>query len=145
LRTKQTKIYLFILANNRYIMKRVQLKLDFILKASPTIVYNFLTTPACLVRWFCDRVDIEGEIYTFEWNKSREWAELIDDIEEEYLRFRFDSAENDDEYLEFRITTSPITDETILEIKDWCDENELADQKLYWENLIVRMQREMGA
>ncbi len=84
-------------------------------------------------------------MYTFEWNKSLEWAELIDDIEEEYLRFRFDSAESDDEYLEFRITTSPITDETILEIKDWCDEADLADQQLYWENLISRMQREMGA
>lgn len=127
------------------IMKRVQLKIEFILRASPTIVYNFLTHPACLVRWFCDKVDIDGEMYTFEWNKSKEWAELLDDIEEEYLRFRFDSAETDDEFLEFRISTSPITDETILEISEWCDETDLSDQKLYWENLVQRMQREMGA
>lgn len=126
-------------------MKRVQFHLEFIMRASPTIVYTFLTNPACLVRWFCDKVDIDGDFYKFVWNKSEEWAELVDDIEEEYLRFKFESAENDNEFLEFKIYTSAITDETIVEIKDWCDENEVQDQKLYWENLISRMLREMGA
>lgn len=126
-------------------MKRVQYHLEFIMRASPTIVYTFLTNPACLVRWFCDKVDIDGDFYKFVWNKSEEWAELVDDIEEEYLRFKFDNAEGDNEFLEFKIYSSAITDETILEIKDWCDENEVQDQKLYWENLIARMLREMGA
>ena len=126
-------------------MKRVQFQLEYIMRASPTIVYNFLTNPATLVRWFCDKVDIDGDFYKFTWNKSEEWAELVDDIEEEYLRFKFDSSENDNEFLEFKIYSSTITDETILEIKDWCDETDIADQTLYWNNLIDRMLRAMGA
>jgi uncharacterized protein YndB with AHSA1/START domain len=125
-------------------MKRTQLQLEFMLKASPTIVYTFLTNPACIVRWFCDSVDIEGDFYKFGWGKTEEWAELVDDIEDELLRFSFDYAESDEEFLEFRIYTSEITEQTILEIKEWCDENELADQKLYWESAVATMKREMG-
>ncbi|MFZ1786900.1 MAG: START-like domain-containing protein, partial [Saprospiraceae bacterium] len=39
-------------------MRREKIDLEFIFKASPAIVYQFLTQPACLVRWFCDAVDI---------------------------------------------------------------------------------------
>ncbi|MBK8828004.1 MAG: hypothetical protein IPO26_15175 [Saprospiraceae bacterium] len=45
--------------------KRVRIDLEFIFKASPTIIYNFVTTPACLVRWYCNEVDITGETYAF--------------------------------------------------------------------------------
>ncbi|MEL6669624.1 MAG: START-like domain-containing protein, partial [Bacteroidota bacterium] len=43
-------------------------------KASPAIVYKFLTTPACLMRWFCDEVDIEGDTFTYVWAGEPEFA-----------------------------------------------------------------------
>jgi len=46
-------------------MKRIPVDLEYIFKASPAILYKFLTTPACLVRWFCDGVDINADVYTF--------------------------------------------------------------------------------
>ena len=64
-------------------MKRVKIDIEFIFRASPTIIYKFITTPSCLIRWFCDEVDIEGETYSFVWEGSEEVAEMIDDIEDE--------------------------------------------------------------
>ncbi len=124
-------------------MKRVQFELEFIFRASPTILYQFLTTPACLIRWFCDTVDIQDDTYTFEWSGSEEIADLVDDIEDERIRFHWEDSE-DDEYLEFRMRKSPVTNETILEITDWSDDDEVDDQKQLWESQIAVLRQETG-
>ncbi|MCB0568288.1 MAG: activator of HSP90 ATPase 1 family protein [Phaeodactylibacter sp.] len=125
-------------------MERVKFELEFIFRASPTILYTFLTTPACLVRWFCDEVDIHANTYTFFWSGSEEVAEILDDIEDERLRFRWVEAENEKEYLEFNISQSPVTGETILVITDFCDEDELEDQKQLWESQMQELRKETG-
>lgn len=124
-------------------MKRISYNIEFIFRASPAILYKFLTTPSCLIRWFCDSVDITGDQFVFGWNGSEEIAELIDDIEEERLRFIWDDAD-DDEYLEFRMYKSDVTNETILEITDFCDEDEVTEQKDLWESQIQALKIETG-
>lgn len=124
-------------------MNRVSVEIEFLFRASPTILYTFITTPACLVRWFCDEVDIQDDLYTFAWNGSEEVAELIDDIEDERVRFRWEDAD-EDEYLEFRFRKSPVTNETILEITDYCDEGEEDDQRQLWESQIKVLRQETG-
>lgn len=125
-------------------MGRIKLSMEYLFKASPTILYQFFTTPSCLVRWFCDEVDIQGSIYTFVWTGYAESAELVDDIEEERVRFIWDAAENEDEYLEFRISEAPVTGETILEVIDFCDEDEVDDQRQLWNTQMQRLQHETG-
>ena len=124
-------------------MKRVSFQLEFIFRASPTILYKFLTTPACLVRWFCDAVDVKEDEYVFEWSGYEEVAFVIDDIEEERLRFQWEEAP-DNEYLEFRLDISPVTNETILSITDFCDDDEVEDQKKLWANQVDNLRRETG-
>lgn len=124
-------------------MDRVKFDIEFLFKASPAILYKFLTTPSCLVRWFCDEVDIEADVFTFSWDGYEEKAELVDDIEEERLRFRFEDAEAG-EFLEFRMSKSPVTNETILEITDFADEDEVDDQRQLWESQIKQLRLETG-
>lgn len=126
-------------------MGRTKLRMEYLFRASPTILYQFFTTPSCLVRWFCDEVDIHGNFYTFAWNGYTETAEIIDDIEEERVRFRWVEAEDEDEYLEFSITEAPVTGETILEVIDFCDNDEIDDQRQLWNTQIHRLQRETGS
>jgi uncharacterized protein YndB with AHSA1/START domain len=125
-------------------MDRVTLKEEFIFRASPAIVYKFLSTPSCLTRWFCDEVDINGEEYTFVWSGAAEVATLIDDYEDELLRFQWDEAEDEEEFLEFKMYKSPVTGETILEVTDYCDEDELDEQRQLWQTQIERMRSAMG-
>ncbi len=124
-------------------MKRMKIDLEYIFRASPAILYTFITTPACLVRWFCDEVDILEEVYTFSWQGEDEIASLVDDIEEERIRFVWEDAE-DDEYLEFRMYKSDVTNETVMEITDFCDEGEEKEQQDYWENLLEVLRKETG-
>lgn len=125
-------------------MERVKLELEYLFKASPTILYKFLTTPSCLTRWFCDDVDIQSNTFTFFWTEYEEVAYLIDDAEEERLRFQWEESESEEEYLEFRISESPVTGETILEITDFCDDDEVDDQRQYWDNQMAGLQKETG-
>ena len=125
-------------------MDRVSFSMEFLFKASPTILYQFLTTPSCLIRWFCDEVDISGDQYEFSWNGASEFADLIEDVEEELLRFHWEDAADDNEFLEFRIATSPVTGETILTITDFCDSDEIDDQKQLWQNQMNILARETG-
>lgn len=125
-------------------MERVKFTQEFICRASPAIVYQFLTTPACLTRWFCDEVDISDGVFTFSWSGSEEVAELIEDIEPNLLRFQWEDAETEQEYLEFDIRKSPVTGETIVNITDWADEDEVEDQRALWLSQMTRMRSEMG-
>ncbi|GJM35471.1 MAG: hypothetical protein DHS20C18_44720 [Saprospiraceae bacterium] len=125
-------------------MERVKITMEFLFRASPTIVYKFLTTPSCLIRWFCDEVDIQGTTYQFVWSGSAEEAEVIEDIENELLRFHWLEADDDEEFLEFKIEKSPVTDETIVWITDFCDDDEVADQKQLWATQIEQLRKETG-
>ena len=124
-------------------MERMSFTMEFIFRASPTILYKFLTTPSCLIRWFCDGVDIEEEQYTFTWDGSEEQAEVLEDIEDELLKFRW-LEEDEDEYLEFNISTSPVTGETILLITDFADSDEVDDQRQLWERQMAVLRQETG-
>ena len=124
-------------------MKRTKIEMEFIFRASPAILYTFITTPACLVRWFCDEVDIQDDVYTFAWAGAEEVAEMVDDIEEERVRFKWEDADPG-EYLEFRMYKSDVTNETVLEITDYCDDDEVEDQKNLWALQIEKMRVESG-
>jgi uncharacterized protein YndB with AHSA1/START domain len=126
-------------------MERVKFTSEFIFRASPTILYQFLTTPACLIRWFCDEIDIQGETFTFMWNDTEEVAELVMDHEDELVQFKWEDAPSDDEYLEFKIYKSPVTGETILEVTDFCDDDEVEDQKQYWVSQLEKLRKESGS
>jgi len=125
-------------------MTRTKLELEFIFRASPKILYQFWTTPSCLIRWFCDEVDINDGVYSFVWDGFPELASLVEDVEEERIRFKWEDAPSEEEYLEIRMTKSPVTAETILEITDFCDDNEVAEQKLLWESQIKMLRQETG-
>ncbi len=124
-------------------MSRVKIDMEFIFRASPGMLHQFLTLPENLVRWFADGVDISDDVYTFSWDGSEESAILLDDIEEERLRFKWEESD-EGEYFEFRMYISDITRQTILEITDFCDDDEVKEQKDLWSKQIDGLHNAIG-
>ena len=118
-------------------------KLEYIVKSSPTILYSFLTTPAGLSQWFADSVDINGDTYTFVWNGVPEQADIIEDIENEIVRFRLDYSD-DHEYFEFAIELSEVTGDTILYVTDFAEESDRRDQEILWDSQIANLIKRIG-
>ncbi|HMW40397.1 MAG: activator of HSP90 ATPase 1 family protein [Saprospiraceae bacterium] len=123
-------------------MARVQFQSEFMFRASPSIIYLFITQPTAIVRWFCDRVDNVGDVYTFSWEGSDEVGEMVMDIEDELVKYEWEGR--DGEFLQFRIYKTDITNETILEITDFCDDDEVGEQKDLWEVYIKKLKAACG-
>ncbi|HRG32649.1 MAG: activator of HSP90 ATPase 1 family protein [Saprospiraceae bacterium] len=123
-------------------MARVQFQTEFMFKASPSIIYLFVTQPTTIIRWFCDKVDNVGDHYTFSWDGDTEEATLIVDIEDEMVKYQW--VDREEEFLQFRIYKTDITNETILEITDFCDDDEVQEQKDIWEVYIKKFKTFCG-
>jgi len=118
-------------------------EIDYILRTSPKILYDFVKTPTNLSQWFCDKCDNIGDEYIFQWKGYKEKAVLIDDIEDELVAFHWEDSD-DDEYFEFSIQQNEISGDTVLIINDFAERSEIEDQKLWWENQIQKLQRMIG-
>lgn len=125
-------------------MDRTSFTQEFLFRASPTIVYRFLTTPDCLIRWFCDECKIIDDKYIFEWDGSEEVAFIIDDIEDEQLKLEWEEFEGEGEYLDFKMGRSEVTGETILEITAFCDEDEVEQEQQFWATQMKELARATG-
>ncbi len=124
--------------------KRVQYSLEFAIKCSPTILYDFLSTATGLGEWFADKVTQKENKFIFHWKGNEEIAEMIAAEENEYVVYRWDWMD-ENEYFEFRIEKSPVTNETILTISDFADKKEIADQEQLWETQIHDLKHRVGS
>ena len=117
--------------------------LEYPVRCSPSILYEFLSTPAGLQEWFADRVDERDSVFFFSWNGSNQKAEVLESQEEKFIRFHWMDAPSD-EYFEFSIEKSEITNQTILVIKDFAEKNEIKDQSQLWEYQVKELFHRLG-
>jgi uncharacterized protein YndB with AHSA1/START domain len=113
-------------------------------RSSPTILYNFLTTPSGLVQWFADKVDLNGDIYTFDWNGDEQEAEILSFDEEEYIKLRWTDEEDDKAFFEYRIKRNEITGETILYITDFAPKDEIKESISLWDSQLNDLKKCIG-
>jgi hypothetical protein len=122
---------------------RVPYTCEYVIKSSPTILFEFVTTPSGLVQWFADKADINGDEITFNWKGSEESAYILEWLEDERVRYRWEWSE-DDEFFQFRIYKNEVTMDTVLEVTDFADEKEIKDQKLLWDSQIKMLVKAIG-
>lgn len=114
-------------------------------RSSPAILYNFLTSASSLAQWFCDTCDVNGDVYTFGWDGFEENAVLEDADEDKYVKYSWEDSEYPDEFFEFAIYKSEISNDTVLTITDFADADDVEDQKLLWESQIETLSKRIGA
>jgi uncharacterized protein YndB with AHSA1/START domain len=123
--------------------KKIPYTLEYPVRCSPTILYEFLSTPAGLQEWFADQVDERDGIFSFSWNGTEEQAELIDMEQDKFIRYHWLHAPKD-EFFEFRIEKSEVTNQTIFLVKDFADKKEIKDQSQLWEHQIKELFHRIG-
>ena len=123
--------------------KKIQFTVEYPVRCSPTILYEFLSTSSGLQEWFADEVDDSDGEFTFTWSGSSEKAEVLDKEENKFIRFRWEgSAEN--EFFEFNIVKSEVTNQTILIIHDFAEKNDIPDQSQLWESQVKELFHRLG-
>ena len=118
--------------------------LEYPVRCSPSILYEFLSTPAGLQEWFADKVDERDNIFFFSWNGSSQKAEVLESQDEKYIRFHWLDAPKE-EYFEFSIEKSEITNQTILVVKDFAEKKEVKDQSMLWDYQVKDLFHRIGS
>ncbi len=123
--------------------KKQLFTLEYPVKCSPSILYDFLSTPAGLQEWFADKVDERDNVFSFSWNGSTDRAEVLESELEKFIRFHWAEAPTD-EFFEFRIEKSEVTNQTILVIKDFADKKDIKDQSQLWNYQVKDLFHRLG-
>ncbi len=123
--------------------KKQLFTLEYPVKCSPSILYDFLSTPAGLQEWFADKVDERDNVFSFSWNGSINKAEVLESEMEKFIRFHWADAPKE-EFFEFRIEKSEVTNQTILVIKDFADKKDIKDQSQLWNYQVKDLFHRLG-
>ena len=123
--------------------KKVRYTLEYPVRCSPQILYEFLSTSTGLQEWFADKVEDQDGRFSFAWNGSSEEAEVVESEENKSIRFHWLNSPKD-EYFEFSIDKSEVTNQTILVINDFADKKEIKDQSQLWEAQVKDLFHRLG-
>lgn len=124
--------------------KKVLYTLEYPVRSSPGILWDFLRTPAGLQEWFADKVDERDGVFSFSWNGTTDKAELLESEEDKFVKFRW-NHQTKDEYFEFRIEKSEVTNQTILIIRDFAEKKDIKDQSQLWEYQVKDLFHRIGS
>ena len=125
-------------------MDKVKIDLEYIIKTSPTILFNCLSTPSGLSEWFADDVNIKNDRYTFFWDGSEETAILKTVRKSESVKFQWEDDEDEDYFFEMTIRIDDITKDVALLVTDFAEEGEEDEVQLMWDNNIDKLKKAIG-
>ena len=125
---------------------RIKFEMEFPIKVSQKLLFQYISTPSGLSEWFSDNVNSRGEIFIFIWDDSEESAKLIRKINNEKIQFQWLDDEETDYYFELRIQFDEITKDVSLIVTDFAeDEDEVEESKLLWTNQISDLKKVLGS
>lgn len=124
---------------------RIQFELEYTLNSSPRLLFSRLSTPEGLSEWFAEDVTVEGDLFTFHWQKSEAKARLSALKENKLVRFEWIEREDEESnYFEFRINIDDLTNDVALLITDFADGDEKEDAIYLWDTQIADLKRLLG-
>jgi uncharacterized protein YndB with AHSA1/START domain len=124
---------------------RSKYELEYTLNCSPKVLFSRLSTPEGLCEWFADNVNVDGDEFTFFWNKAESIARLVAIKENKLVRFEWlESDEPSTNYFEFRINIEELSGSLALIITDFAEPEEKDDAIFLWDSQITELKRTLG-
>jgi|SRR5690625_379595 len=126
--------------------RKIKYQMEFPIQASPSLLYQYLSSPSGLSEWFADNVNSRGKIYTFIWEESEEQAKLLSKKNEERVKMQWLDDEDTDAFFEFRIQVDDITKDVSLIVTDFADDEDGVESgKMLWESMIDDLKQLLGS
>ncbi|MFI5135416.1 MAG: START-like domain-containing protein [Chitinophagales bacterium] len=123
--------------------KNKKFTLEYAIRSSPAILFEFISTPSGLAQWFADGVNQNQDVFIFSWEGNKQRAKMVDQLENEMIRFRWEDSPKD-EYFEFKISHTEITGDTVLFITDFTSPKEIDDAQKLWDSQIHELKLRIG-
>ncbi|TDI77438.1 MAG: SRPBCC domain-containing protein [Bacteroidetes bacterium] len=124
---------------------KVKYEMEFPIQVSPSLLYQYISTPSGLSEWYADDVNSRGVDFIFIWEGSEEQAKLLGKKNGERIKFRWEEDEGTDYYFELRIQLDEITKDVSLMVTDFAEEDEIDEGKMLWENMVSSLKHILGS
>jgi len=124
---------------------KIKYEMEFPIHASPSLLYQYISTPSGMQEWYADNVNSRGELFTFIWEGSEEVAKLISKKKSNHIRFQWEEDQDTDYYFEMRIEVDDITKDVSIMVTDFAEEDEVEEGKMLWENMISELKHILGS
>ncbi|WP_369048931.1 START-like domain-containing protein [Tenacibaculum sp. UWU-22] len=125
-------------------MSKIKYELEIPIHASPSMLYQYISSPSSMEEWFADKVNSRGKIMTFEWDGNEEKAEVVIKKADEKIKYKWLESD-DDSFFEIKIQVHALTKDVSLIITDFAYEDEIQESKQLWENQIEELKHTIGA
>ena len=127
--------------------EKTPFSIEFDIQSSPQLLFPYLSTPSGLSEWFADNVNSRGEMFTFIWDDSEEYAKLLSKKNNEKVKFQWqtDDEDQEDYYFEFYIQVDEITKDVSLIVSDFAEDDEIEEAKMLWQNSIADLKQVLGS
>ncbi len=125
---------------------RIKIELEYPLRSSPTIIYQYISNPSGLQSWFADHVGVKsGTQYVFQWEDgTKTEANLVKNVVNKYVKFSISGSPTPDEFLEFRIQQDEITGDVDLLITEFVDSGEEEMAASIWDAAVDNLRYIIG-
>jgi hypothetical protein len=124
---------------------RLKFELEYTLNCSPKVLFSRLSTPEGLSEWFAEKVNVDGDLFSFFWNNSESKARLSAMKDVKMVRFEWIGMENEESnYFEFRINVEELSGSLALLITDFSEPEEKEDAVYLWDSQINDLKRALG-
>jgi uncharacterized protein YndB with AHSA1/START domain len=125
--------------------KKQKFTLEFEIKSSPKILFNYLSNASALEEWFADKVNIREGDYIFVWDGSEQRAHIVSKKENHSIRYKWvDDSAADDSYFQFEIVQDEITGDIALIVTDFAYADEKEQSSRLWESQVQELKHHIG-
>lgn len=123
---------------------KLKIRLEYGVRTSPSLLFNYISSPSGLSNWFCNDVDVYNNQFKFKWDSEENIAELIKKVNNKMIRFRWLDSKPD-EYFEFEIIVDELTDDVALVITDFVVPEDEKNISSLWDSQVHDLKASLGA
>jgi uncharacterized protein YndB with AHSA1/START domain len=127
-------------------MKKEKIHLEYMLNvASRNVLWSTISTPSGLETWFADKVNSDDKNVEFIWGKTESRvAEIVSIRAYSFIRFHWTDDDDPHTYFEIKMNQNELTNDIVLEVTDFCDEDEIDDFRELWDSQVDMLRRTCG-
>ncbi|WP_266365966.1 START-like domain-containing protein [Tellurirhabdus rosea] len=131
-------------------MEKYKFVAEYELRASPKVLFPYISTASGLSQWFASRVNVlPNHLYDFYWDDESHPARQVSIRQNKSVRFEFlngtDGERSDNNYIDFRVDVSELTQSTFLRIVDYSGNTDAEELKSMWQGLIEKLKEIVGS
>ena len=129
-------------------MEKLKYVAEYEFRASPKMLFQYISTASGLSQWFAQKVNIKPDHYfDFYWDSELHVAQQISVKLNKSIKFEFMNTSpdgHDNNFVELKIEVSDLTNSTFLHITDYSANTDPEDVKDLWEGLIEGLKEILG-